>query len=44
MNNVYWSAFRINRGKMLNINVTSEEPLKVYKTSSGSSPCVDMSI
>jgi hypothetical protein len=29
---------------MVNINVTLEEPLKVYKTSSGSSPCVDMSI
>jgi hypothetical protein len=29
---------------MLNINVKSEEPLKIYKTSSGSSPGVDMSI
>jgi hypothetical protein len=44
INHVYWSAFRINRGKVLNINVKLEEPLKIYKTSSGSSPGVDMSI
>jgi hypothetical protein len=44
MNNAYWSAFRINCGKMLNINVKSEGPLKIYKTSSGSSPGVDMSL
>jgi hypothetical protein len=29
---------------MLNINVKSEEPLKILKTSGGSSPGVDMSI
>jgi hypothetical protein len=29
---------------MLNINVKSEEPLKILETSSGSSPGVDMSI
>jgi hypothetical protein len=34
----------MNRGKMWNINVKSEEPLKILKTSSGSSPGVDMSI
>jgi hypothetical protein len=44
INNAYWSAFRINRGKMLNINVKLEEPLKILKISSGSSPGVDMSI
>jgi hypothetical protein len=27
----YWSVFRVNRSKMLNINVKSEEPLKIYK-------------
>ncbi len=43
INNVHWSAFRINRGKML-INVKLEESLNIFKTSSGSSPGVDMSI
>jgi hypothetical protein len=42
--NVYWSAFRINRIKMLNIDVKSEEPLTILKTSSSSSLGVDMSI
>ncbi len=37
-------AFHINHGKMLNINVKSEEPLKILRTSGGSSPGVDMSI
>jgi hypothetical protein len=36
--------FALTGGKMLNINVKSEEPLKIYKTSSGSSPGADMSI
>jgi hypothetical protein len=40
INNVYWSAFCIDRVKMLNINVKSEEPLKILKTISGSSPGV----
>jgi hypothetical protein len=44
INNVYWSAFRINRVKRLNIDVKSEEPLTILKTSSGSSPGADMSI
>ncbi len=35
--NVYWSAFGINRMKMLNNNIKSEEPLKIVKTISGSS-------
>ncbi len=44
INNVYWSAFRINRGKMLNINVKLEESLIMLKTSRSSSPGVDLSI
>ncbi len=37
-------AFLINHGKMLNINIKLEESLKMLKTSSGSSPGVDLSI
>jgi hypothetical protein len=36
--------FALTAAKVLNINVKSEEPPKIYKTSSGSSPGVDMSI
>jgi hypothetical protein len=31
INNIYWSAFSINRVKMLNINIKSEEVLKILK-------------
>jgi hypothetical protein len=38
MNNSSWSAFRINRIKMLNINIKSVEVLKFLKIVSGSHP------
>jgi hypothetical protein len=37
-NNIYWSAFRINRVKMLNINKILEYVLKICKIISGSPP------
>ncbi len=42
-NNVYWSYFRINRVKTLNINRKSLEPLKFLKTISGFSLGLDLS-
>jgi hypothetical protein len=36
INNIYWSAFSINRVKMLNINIKSEEVLKILKIIGGS--------
>jgi hypothetical protein len=31
INNIYWSAFSINRVKLLNINIKSEEVSKILK-------------
>jgi hypothetical protein len=42
INNTYWSAFSINRVKMLNINIKSEEVVKVLKIMSGSPPDSDL--
>jgi hypothetical protein len=42
INNTYWSAFSINRVKMLNINIKSEEVLKIVKIISGSPPDPDL--
>jgi hypothetical protein len=42
-NNVYWSYFRINRIKMLFVNLKSLKPLKFLKTISGFSLCLDLS-
>jgi hypothetical protein len=39
---MYWSAFCINRIKMLKINIKSEEPLKILKTINGSSLGLDL--
>jgi hypothetical protein len=43
INNIYWSAFRINRIKMLNINIKLEEVLKIVTIISGSPPGTDIS-
>jgi hypothetical protein len=43
LNNIYWSAFYINRVKMLNINLKSEEVLKVFKIISDSPSGLDLS-
>jgi hypothetical protein len=40
--NIYWSAFSINHVKMLNINIKSEEVLKILKIISGSLLGVDL--
>jgi hypothetical protein len=42
INNIYWSAFSINRIKMLNINIKSEEVLIILKIISGSPPDPDL--
>jgi hypothetical protein len=42
INNIYWSAFSINRVKMLNINIKSEEVLKILKIIGGSPPDPDL--
>jgi hypothetical protein len=42
INTTYWSAFSINRVKMLNVNIPSEEVLKILKSMSGSPPDPDL--
>jgi hypothetical protein len=42
INNTFWSAFSMNRVKMLNINTNSEEVLKILKIISGSPPDPDL--
>jgi hypothetical protein len=42
INNTYWSAFSIHRVKILNINMKSEEVLKILKIISGSPPDPDL--
>jgi hypothetical protein len=42
INNTYWSALSINRVKMLNINIKSEDVLKILKIISGSPPDPDL--
>jgi hypothetical protein len=42
INNIYWSAFSINRIKMLNINIKSDEVLKILKIISSSPPGPDL--
>jgi hypothetical protein len=42
INKTYWSAFSINRVKMLNINIKSEDVLKILKIISGSPPDLDL--
>jgi hypothetical protein len=42
INNIYWSAFSNNHVKMLNINIKSEEALKILKIISGSPPVPDL--
>ncbi len=41
INNTFWSAFSINRIKMLNINIKSEKVLKFLKIIIGSPPDPD---
>jgi hypothetical protein len=42
INNIYWSAFSINRIKMLNINLKSEKVSKIKKIISDSLLGVDL--
>jgi hypothetical protein len=42
ISNTYWSAFSINRIKILNINLKSEEVLKILKIINGSPPGTDL--
>jgi hypothetical protein len=42
INNIYWSAFSINRVKMENINIKSVEVFKILKIIGGSLPDLDL--
>jgi hypothetical protein len=42
INSIYWSAFSITRVKMFNINIKSEEILKILKIVSHSYPDPDL--
>ncbi len=42
INSTYWSAFSINRVKMLKTNINLEEVLKILKIISGSPPDPDL--